>query len=82
MEDTLKCDQRKKNPINIIFYLHSYKSGEEKKKQNEVSPKGGRKYSYPNTSVLIFASTDTFSGMGPMGIFFSFRRKHLTFFKS
>lgn len=31
MEDTLKCDQRKEKSYNIIFYLHSYKSGEEKK---------------------------------------------------
>lgn len=79
MKDTLKCDQRKEKSYQHYFLSAFLKVRE--KKQNEVSPKGGRKYNYPNTSVLISASTDTFSGMEPMGIFF-FKRKHLTFLKA
>lgn len=83
IKDTLKCDQRRKKSYQHYF-LSSFlkvRKIKDKTKQNEVSPKGGRKYSYPNTPVLISASTDTFSGMGPMGFFFS-KRKHLTFLKA
>lgn len=73
---TSKCDQSKTS------YQHYFKSSflKVKKKQNEVSLKGGRKNSCPNPSVFVSASTDTFSIMGPMGIFFS--RKAINFLKA
>lgn len=62
--ETSKCDQRKTS-YQLYFKISFLKV---KSKQNEVSPKRGRKSSCPNPSVS--ASTDTFSIMGQMGFFF------------